>query len=446
MLLAVIALGAIVAIRTVSGAIARGAQQEGDRIAALASTSAPQAGTRAPSTPESPAAARPTQPATDPRVPRGQSPAAVHAWWQSLTPEEREAALQAHPEQIGWLDGVPAADRDRANRLRLTRDLGAAEERKRAIEAELDTLRKSADGARTPALRTGYRIQALTRELEETQTTIDRLSGVERRLAKLGDDGYLLGLDPTGDGMAIIAVGNPDRAQHTAVWVPGLGTDLGKISGDVDRIEALQRQAERLRPNEETSTIMWLGYDAPEVSTSVVTDGRSQDGARALRPFAEGLHATHEGESEHLTAIGHSYGSTVVAESALAGGFQVDDLIVAGSPGLHTDRATNLSADPRHVWVGAAPDDPVASPESHDDWWLLGGPVPRWLGPKLEEGIHGPSPQDPAFGANRYHVDTHGHSDYWNPNSESLNNQAQIVVGNYGAVHTDHGKAPADRP
>jgi hypothetical protein len=114
---------------------------------------------------------------------------------------------------------------------------------------------------------------------------------------------------------------------------------------------------------------------------------------------------------------GHSYGSTVVAEAALRGdGLDADDILTAGSPGMHTDRAADLQIDPRHVRAGQADGDHVAG---------VGGSI--W-------GAHGNEPSDKDFGANRYVVDTEGHSAYWTPGTESLRNQALVVVGQYDAA------------
>jgi hypothetical protein len=55
---------------------------------------------------------------------------------------------------------------------------------------------------------------------------------------------------------------------------------------------------------------------------------------------------------------------------------------------------------------------------------------------------HDNEPTDADFGANRYHVDTSGHSGYWTDKSVSLSNQAAIVVGRYAAVSLDHGALP----
>ncbi len=46
-------------------------------------------------------------------------------WWRSLTPEQQRAHLALHPAEVGRLDGLPAAVRDRANRLVLEQQLDA---------------------------------------------------------------------------------------------------------------------------------------------------------------------------------------------------------------------------------------------------------------------------------------------------------------------------------
>ena len=123
-----------------------------------------------------------------------------------------------------------------------------------------------------------------------------------------------------------------------------------------------------------------------------------------------------------ITVLGHSYGSVVVGEAASHGdGLAVDDVITAGSPGMSVNTAWDLHLDPRHVWAGGAADDPMTG------------------GPGSIPGVHDNEPTDQDFGANRYHVDTSGHSGYWEPDSVSLRNQAAVVVGQYDLVTLDHG-------
>ena len=379
---------------------------------------------------------------------RGRPPSEVNAWWHTLTPEQQEQAIHSYPELVGWLDGLPADDRDTANRLvlhRLETDLAA---RADAINARLTYLRENWDTVGSHHVQEMHQLRAELDGIERQQATLGK---VDATLARLGDRGLLLGFDPEGDGRAVVAVGNPDTARHTAVWVPGLSTELDDISGNVRRVEAMQLAADQLTEEpDDVSTIMWLGYDAPELDLSVVLEERSRQGGAALAPFVEGLRATNETGPHHVTAVGHSYGSTVVAEAALGGsGLRVDDIVTAGSPGMHTDHASDLKngtgvhIDPQHVWAGSAPDDPVSETENVNKWVVAVPLLGSWIAAAYEEG-HGISPHETEFGANRYHVDTSGHSAYWERGSQSLLNQARVVVGQYGDVSLDHGQRPPD--
>jgi hypothetical protein len=113
-----------------------------------------------------------------------------------------------------------------------------------------------------------------------------------------------------------------------------------------------------------------------------------------------------------------------VAEAALRGDLRVDDIIAVGSPGMHTDHATDLHVSAQHVWGGVAADDPVGG-------YL--GELPF---------VHGQEPTDPSFGANTFVVDTPGHQGYWNPGSASLRNQAAIIAGRYDLVSYASGTPP----
>jgi hypothetical protein len=159
----------------------------------------------------------------------------------------------------------------------------------------------------------------------------------------------------------------------------------------------------------------------------------------------QGMRATHEGPDHHLTAMGHSYGSTVVGEAALSGRLPVDDLVTAGSPGTHAANAGQLMADPRHVWAGSADNDPVSQTSNVTTWTNAIPIVGPFISKEYEDG-HNISPHYPEFGANQYRVDTSGHTNYWEPDSESLNNQAKIVMGKYDYVTLEHGQKPQGTP
>ncbi len=329
----------------------------------------------------------------------GTDPKRVAEWWQSLTEDQRRLYTQLFPQRVGALDGLPATDRDQANRLALRERIG-----------ELAN--------KNPYLLSDFEKRDLA-----------RLRALQARLESGGYAGgrglYLLGFDPHGDGKAIVAVGNPDTAAHTAVYVPGTATALDDMPGQINRAERLARRSDDLTPSRrgDVAVVAWLGYDTPEDLARATQEGRAQDGAAALDRFVDGLRVAQGPEHRHITALGHSYGSTLVGETASRHGLAVDDIVTAGSPGMRVDHASDLGIDPRHVWAGAAEDDPISG----------------WAG----NFVHGQEPSDPDFGANRFHVDTHGHSGYWDPDSQSITNQARIIVGRYDEVSLDHGKAPS---
>jgi hypothetical protein len=321
------------------------------------------------------------------------APAQARAWWDGLTDEQRALYLTAHPDRVGALDGLPTPTRHSANMMAL----------RGVIEAHMPS-----DGDTARLVGMLNRIEA-----SEYGPSADRL--------------YLLGFNNQLDGTAVVAVGNPDTARHLAVAVvPGIRTTLDGMDYQIDRAMVIRQHADNLTPAVEgdVSVVAWLGYDTPGLVTAPA-HGYADTAAPVLDRFVDGTLVAQQGAGNldsHRTIIGHSYGSTVVGLAASEGnGLAVHDIIVAGSPGMRVDSAAQLNLDPRHVWAGQA--------------WNDGVPV---IGPLS----HGTAPHTEDFGANRFHVDTSGHSAYWAPNSQSLNNQAHIIVGQYNRVGLDHGRPP----
>ena len=349
----------------------------------------------------------------------GADPAAVAAWWAGLSADERQLYLTGWPDRIGALDGLPAVDRDTANQLALRTYLGEN------VNQRLDHGNSWHDRA---------------------VNLLDRLEAAESGPAPL----YLLAFDPLGDGKAAVAIGNPDTAAHTALLVPGVGTELDGIRGQISRAEALRNTAGAFAgPGEQVSVIAWLGYDPPRIDTDILTapfGDKSRDGAAALDTFVNGLHTAHSSGDVHVTAIGHSYGSTVLGEAGHTGdGLAVGDMVAVGSPGMRVDHASDLNTGTAHTWVSAADDDNFVARPENSTGWLAGVPIiGTWLYGEAQD-IHGPPPHDPAFGANLLHADTSGHSGYWDSTnghpSRILNAQAAIIAGDYDSARF-FGKAP----
>jgi hypothetical protein len=225
------------------------------------------------------------------------------------------------------------------------------------------------------------------------------MNAIQKRFDSTGTNGlpeaYLLEFSSEGDGRAVVANGNPDTADHTAVYVPGTTSELGNIDGNMSRMVNLWHSANNEADGKSVATITWLGYEAPDsVAKDAPFEHYAYDGAPAFRNFMDGLDASHSSDSpSHTTVIAHSYGSTLVGAAAETGHLNADDVIFAGSPGVKD-----------------------------------GDPVPD-LGRWGHGGDGFIIPSDPEFGSNQLTTDTEGHSGYWEGGSTSLHNQALVVVG-----------------
>lgn len=377
--------------------------------------------------------------------PGGATPEQNADWWRSLTPEEREAYLSTHPGLVGRLDGLPAEVRDEANRVVL-------DEKQAEYRLRLDSIPKPPANEWTWITAGTFPSKVHTDEwmawdrkygdeYRHLNASLKGMNAINSRFDATGKEGlpeaYLLGFSPEGNGRAIIANGNPDTAQHQAVYVPGTTSNLSSIDGNIDRMTELWHQTNKTVPDASVSTITWLGYDAPQdIVKDAPFEHYAYDGAPAYRQFMDGLDASHSGPGEpHRTAIGHSYGTTLIGAAAETGHLNADDVIFAGSPGVKVGSAEEMDVPEGHVWNEEADGDKVPDIGR----WGHGGS--QW---KLGGGTF-IIPSDEIFGANQ--MNTHaegsgptattgseGHSQYWSRGTTALKNQALVVVGEYSDV------------
>ncbi|MGW2842640.1 alpha/beta hydrolase [Streptomyces sp. NPDC001493] len=354
-------------------------------------------------------------------------------WWASLPQELRDEYLATYPDIIGNLDGIPALVRDAANRDNLQLLIGKLE--------GLDG--GGADGAEG-------KLEALRLIAEQLDAPL-----------KPGDPPmYLLGIGDEGNGRAIVAYGNPDASKNVAAYVPGLNTSLDDKFAKNDLRRARDTVKGMRRWDPEGASIAWLGYDAPQLvdswsSFAVAGSGRAEKGGRSFNEFMDGIRVTNVNGDPHLTAIGHSYGSRTVGAAAQQGdGIPgVDDIILVGSPGVGADHAADLNVGKRHVFVGAADNDPVTMLPTKTQ--MVAGAAGLYFGGVYgaifagdlvdagdDDLWFGKDPASREFGAQRFHVaagplpiDRKGialaHSNYFDPveDRSSVNNIALISVG-----------------
>jgi pimeloyl-ACP methyl ester carboxylesterase len=343
----------------------------------------------------------------------------------------------------------------------------------------------------------------MTSHLEWLQTQIDATSDVDERtmwrerwsvLAGMAGDTRRTFLmfepDTQRDGNAtdrIVEVfGELGDAEHVAIFTPGIHTDIwsGYEWVGPDRVEnrgftadamRLCKTARSLDGQARVATVAFLDYDSPDEGSNqdALNPSYGFDGAARLSVLVN----THTRDDQHVTLVGHSYGSfvsgTALWNEATNG---VDDLVVAGSPGTGValsealvgyggpatecryqknvvppspmsadwDASQRLSAsghdveclrrvEPAHVWALQAPDDQLA------DSWYLASLWPNGM------NAYGRAPHFDDFGAHEMHTncpdsadgcggfdqDISGHSDYWKSDSMSLKNTALVILGRY---------------
>ncbi|WP_229073922.1 alpha/beta hydrolase [Actinoplanes sp. DH11] len=334
-------------------------------------------------------------PAAGPGPDCAAGPAEVRRWWAALTPVQRDWLLATAPATLAARAGIPAADRDVANRMLL-------------------------DDRRLPGERP--------------------VAGLAELGARLDDEAglrpYLLSLDVSNDGRAVVALGDPDRARHVLTHVPGMTSDLDSAGGELTRAERVAVRAGELAPDRAVSAVLWLDYDAPDFVHEAFSDRQARDGAEGLRRFQESLRVTHEGPAAHQTVLGHSYGSLVVGAAA-AGPFAADEVVFVGSPGVGVDAAAGLAVPPDHVWSTTSRTDVIqyaaVSPRGlPGDLALAGVPL---IGPALAFGTperdlwFGRNPSDTGFGAQVFASQADaGHLGYWDPGRPALDALARITL------------------
>lgn len=373
----------------------------------------------------------------------GTNPDDVKKWWDSLSQDEKARLLAEHPPELGNLNGIPAEARDEVNQRVLQDDLARVQDAAEQHGVSTDQVLAN-PGAY------GLSAADATRYNNAVQTQ----KGLDKIAAKGKEDRpvMLWAYDPlafNGQGKAAVAIGNPDKAQNTAVVVPGTGSSVEQGWLESGNATDLYDQMRLGDPDESTSVVAWMGYDAPDSPTDlrIATPGLAREGGGLLAADVNGLGATHEGGRSDVTVIGHSYGATTVADAFAGSGMRADNAVLIGSPGTDLARSAadfNLP-EGGQVYVGAASSDPVS-------WLGQGGAVPdiinRQLGSPLglEAGL-GNDPAGDSFGSVRFDAEVPGrsglpnfddHSHYYAVGGESLRAMTDIANGN-GSTLADNG-------
>ncbi|MFT4285340.1 MAG: alpha/beta hydrolase [Protaetiibacter sp.] len=327
------------------------------------------------------------------------SAADVAAWWNGAPGVGRGILRTLAPELVGNLEGIPYRARDLANRDVL-----------RAAAGELDARLASGTVGRA--------------ERDELVGRHHMLDEIARALGS-GEGRRLVSLDVTGEGRAVIAVGDIATADYVSYLVPGMffGVDA-QIEAWTETAQTLvddqQRWLDTLHPGEgaTVAAVAWIGYTTPSL-VNVASMELAREGRDALTDSLQGLRAARGDDQPYLAVLAHSYGSTAALLSLAEDDVSVDALAVVGSPGSPARSVSELHVTDANVWVGAAEWDPI--PASG----VFGSqPASRAYGAHLFSVAAG---TDPLTGARLDGAVTH--NDYFASGGMSLRNLALIGIG-----------------
>jgi hypothetical protein len=352
-------------------------------------------------------------------------------WWDSLSDAEQRQVIAGHPDWVGNRDGVPFGARDEANRQLLQTEKTKLQDEARRLQADLDD--NWFGGTFTNA----------DAQLDHIKAKLESIKAIEDTLAQPGER-QLLMLDMTDErAEAAVANGNVDTAAHVSVFTPGLTSTVNGSLGDYDhnmydlknRTEDLQ---DRYGNGESVATVTWIGYQAPQLSVggvlfdenSVVDDHSAQQGANKLAPFLNGIDAARDTDP-HLTALGHSYGSTTTG-LALQQNTGVDDAVFFGSPGLGTSHIDDLKVPGGHSFYIEGRNDPVG------DLGYFG------IDPSHMDGMEHLSAKETPLPGGGKMTESAGHSYYLDDNSTSQYNMSVVTGGLSDHRIRDDGKGFGD--
>ncbi|WP_328326717.1 MULTISPECIES: alpha/beta hydrolase [unclassified Streptomyces] len=375
-------------------------------------------------------------------------------WWGSLSPGMKAEVQFLYPARIGAMDGLPAVVRDRTNRVVFDKLYGTTKAKLAKLNAQEPAKYEQGSNPFGETIETSA-WQGWNEEKGRLEGQLKGMDAIHSRLGRTGTGdlprAYLLGIDTHHLGHAIVANGDPDTADHTAVYVPGTTSKLAGAGGDIKRMESLWRTSRMMAPGQSVSTITWIGYDAPQtVFPQAASRSYADKGAPVLNHFLDGLQTAQGGpNASHSTVIGHSYGSTLVGDASKQhGNFAADDIVVAGSPGMLVGNADQLDVGTKHTWSEAAGTQYDQVPALGKVAGLGGNSVKvrTWHGIPYDAAVNvDVVPSDREFGANIMKTDSHAHGGYWDSSTHggnweasiSLKNQAAVVTGNYDEVKRD---------
>jgi hypothetical protein len=372
-------------------------------------------------------------------------PKAIHEAWLELSADQQKHLLNSDPARFGNLNGIPAKDRDTANKFALKNQVAGIQAALKAAGMPPTTdpeVFEGWDAEGQIQFMGGDILGTPTNQVRDAMTdagmSMDQAKHALRVNAQLqpidgvkADAVHLLAYVPGADdnnGRAAVVFGDVDGAENVAVCVPGLNSTLGNfqnVSGDARTLFIAAHTAD---PSMQTAVIAWQGYNAPNFH-EVGSQDKAEIGSKLLAADVNALRVTHDGAIKgKLTVVAHSYGSTTASLAFQRENMRGDQGIFIGSPGMGGDAKTaaDLHLNKNTMFVGADSRDFVTGVTRNFGHSLGADPTLDKFGESVT--------RIKAENVNRgEHINLDDHSLYYDEKtqSESLHSLSRIVTG-YG--------------
>ncbi len=329
----------------------------------------------------------------------------------AMTPEQRRALVETHPQQVGNTDGVPWDMRVAANRPNIEQ---AILDGRRELDQTTDPNKRDAVQRRI-----GF-YQGL---LSEVPDPTGRPGRVQRQI---------LAFDPARSSLVEL-IGDLGTAKNVGVLVPGMNTN---VEGSAANTETAKRFVQAAHGD--LAMITYLGGPFPQGGVPDGIDDAmdthyATDMAPRLVSFSEDVNRVVDttGRGIAVSYLGHSYGGSVLG-TAEAMGLTADRTIYVEAAGA------GVGVDDLGDWHNENPNVMRYSMTAPGDWIepLQGMPFnPHGADPDEMDGVIHLATGDYDDGRRMGGVDTH--SDVLNEPSDAWRNILAVMTGQPYSVDVD---------
>ncbi|KAA9158559.1 hypothetical protein FPZ12_022215 [Amycolatopsis acidicola] len=187
----------------------------------------------------------------------------------------------------------------------------------------------------------------------------------------------LIGFRPEEERL-ILARNNPDNARYVVVLVHGIGGGFLAVDKIQGQAESLHGRIAAGQDERDVSVITWADYTVPESAADARDPSHAAAATGQFAGFLAALPVTAKhgryGKAARVVVVARGYGGLVAGLTARDHGLTADALVFLGCAGVGVQSASELR---------------------------FGGPVYAASagGDGTPDGVHGPRPDSPGFGA-----------------------------------------------